>query len=89
MTEQIVYLNGQWLPIDEAKVPVLDRGFIFGDGIYEVVPIYNGRPFRWEQHLNRLQRSLDKIGIVNPHSREHWTDLVKALQSKHAWQDGA
>ena len=87
MTEQIVYLNGLWMPIDEAKVPVLDRGFIFGDGIYEVVPIYNGKPFRWEQHLNRLQRSLDKIGITNPHSREQWTALVKELQSKHTWLD--
>jgi D-alanine transaminase len=87
MTEQIVYLNGQWMPIDEAKVPVLDRGFIFGDGIYEVVPIYGGKPFRWEQHLDRLQRSLDKIGITNPHTREQWTALVKELQSKHPWQD--
>jgi D-alanine transaminase len=87
MTEQIVYLNGQWMPIEDAKVPVLDRGFIFGDGIYEVVPIYNGKPFRWEQHLNRLQRSLDKIGITNPHTREEWTALVKKLQGKHDWHD--
>jgi D-alanine transaminase len=87
MIQQIVYLNGEWLPIEEAKVPVLDRGFIFGDGIYEVVPIYAGKPFRWEQHLNRLQRSLDKIGINNPHSREQWTALVATLQSKHAWKD--
>jgi D-alanine transaminase len=87
MIQQIVYLNGDWLPIEEAKVPVLDRGFIFGDGIYEVVPIYAGKPFRWEQHLNRLQRSLDKIGIKNPHSREQWTALVETLQGKHAWKD--
>jgi D-alanine transaminase len=87
MSEQIVYLNGDWMPIEEAKVPVLDRGFIFGDGIYEVVPIYAGKPFRWEQHLNRLQRSLDKIAIHNPHSREQWTALVAELQSRHTWKD--
>jgi D-alanine transaminase len=47
-------------------VPVLDRGFIFGDGIYEVIPLYNGKPFRGAQHLARLQRSLASIGIPNP-----------------------
>jgi D-alanine transaminase len=87
VSEQIVYLNGEWLPIDEAKVPVLDRGFIFGDGIYEVVPIYGGKTFRWEHHLARLERSLSKIAITNPHSREQWTTLVQKLQSLHSWQD--
>jgi D-alanine transaminase len=87
MSQQIVYLNGDWMPIEEAKVPVLDRGFIFGDGIYEVVPIYAGRPFRWQQHLDRLQRSLDKIKIVNPHSRDQWTALLQKLQGHHEWND--
>jgi D-alanine transaminase len=87
VSEQIVYLNGEWLPIDEAKVPVLDRGFIFGDGIYEVVPIYGGKTFRWEQHLARLERSLSKTAIINPHSREQWTTLVQKLQGLHTWKD--
>jgi hypothetical protein len=65
--EAIVYLNGEFLPLDQAKVPVLDRGFIFGDGIYEVVPAYSRRPFRWPEHLARLKRSLGKIKITNPY----------------------
>ena len=84
---QIVYLNGEWLPIDEARIPVLDRGFIFGDGIYEVVPIYAGKPFRWAQHLARLERSLTKIGMANPLTNDQWTELVTQLQSRHAWAD--
>lgn len=64
--EPIVYLNGEVVPLSEARVPVLDRGFIFGDGIYEVAPLYAhaaGRTaFRFEQHLARLSRSLEKIG---------------------------
>ena len=56
--EQTVYLNGEFMPLAEAKVPVLDRGFIFGDGVYEVVPAYQGVPFRWAQHLARLKRCL-------------------------------
>ncbi len=87
MSTQTVYLNGDWMPIDEAKVPVLDRGFIFGDGVYEVVPIYAGKPFRWEHHLARLGRSLAKIGIPNPHSDTDWTSLVSALAAKHSWAD--
>ena len=54
--EQTVYLNGEYLPLSEARIPVLDRGFIFGDGIYDVVPVYEGHPFRLAQHLTRLKR---------------------------------
>ncbi len=64
----IVHLNGKLMPIEEAYVPVLDRGFIFGDGVYEVIPVYGKRPFRMAEHLRRLQCSLDKTGIRNPHS---------------------
>ena len=60
MQEQTVYLNGEFMPLSEARVPVLDRGFIFGDGVYEVAPAYQGVPFRWSQHLARLKRSLAK-----------------------------
>ncbi len=84
---QWVSLNGAWSPIDEAKVSVLDRGFIFGDGIYEVVPVYAGRPFRWPQHLARLKRSLDKIKIPNPLDDAGWLSLVSELVNRHNWID--
>lgn len=85
--EPIVYLNGAYLPLSEARIPVLDRGFIFGDGIYEVVPVYGGVPFRWQQHLARLERSLGKIRITNPMSADRWTALVHELIGRHAWAD--
>ena len=78
----IVYLNGQYLRLADAKVSVLDRGFIFGDGIYEVVPFYKGVPFRMEEHLSRLERSLDSIGINTGLSREDWRELVHGLASR-------
>lgn len=86
-TEQTVFLNGEFLPLDQARVPVLDRGFIFGDGVYEVVPVYDGRPFRWPQHLSRLNRSLSKVGIANPRDDAGWADLVQALIDRHPWRD--
>lgn len=73
------YLNGQWQPLSQARVPVLDRGFIFGDGVYEVVPVYGGRLFRFEEHMARLSRSLAKIRIDNPHSAEQWLALCRRL----------
>ena len=60
----IVYLNGEFLPITQAQVPVMDRGFLFGDAVYEVIPFFNGVGFRLEQHLQRLQYSLDAVGIT-------------------------
>ncbi len=78
--DPIVYLNGELVPLSEARVPVLDRGFIFGDGIYEVAPLYphaDGRTaFRFRHHLARLARSLDKIGIVNPFDDTGWRALI-------------
>lgn len=85
--EPIVYLNGSFLPISEARVPVLDRGFIFGDGIYEVVPCYGRVPFRWPQHRARLERSLAKVRIADPMSTERWTSLVAELVDRHPWPD--
>ena len=81
--EPTVYLNGEFMPLSEAKIPVLDRGFIFGDGIYEVVPAYNRRPFRWPHHLARLRRSLDRIGIANPMDDDGWTALVSDLIARN------
>jgi len=78
MTE-IVYLNGEFLPMAEARVPVLDRGFIFGDGIYEVIPVYSHHPFRLAEHLERLQASLDGIRIPNPHGMREWSELIRQL----------
>ena len=84
---QIVFLNGEFLPIEQARVPVLDRGFIFGDGIYEVVPVYGRRPFRWPQHLARLARSLALVGIATPRDEAGWTALVDELVRRHPWPD--
>ncbi len=77
--DSTVYLNGAFTPLSEAKVSVLDRGFIFGDGIYEVVPVYGRKPFRMAHHLARLGRSLDSIRIANPHSTAQWQQLVQQL----------
>ena len=61
--DNLCFLNGEFLPLAEARVPVLDRGFIFGDGIYEVVPVYGRRLFRFDEHLARLNRSLAKLRL--------------------------
>ena len=82
-----VYLNGKFLPIEEARVPVLDRGFIFGDGVYELVPVYSRVPFRLDEHLARLERSLAAAKIRNPHSRAEWRDIVLALAAKQSFDD--
>ena len=73
------YLNGEWLPLAEAKISVLDRGFIFGDGIYEVVPVYYRKPFRFDNHLARFERSTREIGLANPLDRAGWHALVGRL----------
>jgi D-alanine transaminase len=82
-----VFLNGQWHPLSEAKVSVLDRGFIFGDGIYEVVPAYSKRPFRIESHLNRLMRSLAAIRIRSPYDKEQWAALFHEVVTRNAGDD--
>lgn len=84
---QTVYLNGKLLPIEQAFVPVLDRGFIFGDGIYEVIPVYSGRPFRLSEHLMRLQHSLDSVRIDNPHSNAEWSGLIHELIARNEPED--
>jgi D-alanine transaminase len=75
----MIYLNGDFMPIEQARVPVLDRGFIFGDGVYEVIPVYSRHPFRLAEHLRRLQASLDGIRLSNPHRESEWTRLVRRL----------
>ncbi len=75
----IVYLNGEYKPIGEARVSVLDRGFLFGDGVYEVIPVYGGSLFRLEQHLWRLENSLAGIRLENPHAMAEWSELLTEL----------
>jgi branched-subunit amino acid aminotransferase/4-amino-4-deoxychorismate lyase len=71
----IVYLNGSYLPIEGATVSVLDRGFIYGDGVYELVPAYNRKPFRFAEHLVRLKNSMDRIRLTNPYSDDEWAAI--------------
>jgi D-alanine transaminase len=85
--DQIVFLNGKFMPIAEAKVPVLDRGFIFGDGVYEVVPVYGAVPFRLDEHLARLERSLGAVGIRNPYTREQWQGFIAGLIARQSFED--
>ncbi len=84
-----VYLNGSFMPIEDAKVPVLDRGFIFGDGIYELVPVYSRAPFRLEGHLARMERSLSEVGIRNPHTRVEWAALIGQMIERQSFDDQA
>ncbi len=82
-----IYLNGEYMPIEEAKISVLDRGFIFGDGVYEVIPVYSRKAFRLEGHLRRLQHSLDSIQLSNPHNDGEWTKLINELIARNAAED--
>jgi len=83
----MIYLNGKFMPIEEACIPVLDRGFIFGDGIYEVIPAYSRKPFRLAKHLNRLQHSLDGIRLKNPLSNADWESLLEQVIAKNDGED--
>lgn len=83
----MVFLNGEILPIEQAKIPVLDRGFIFGDGIYELVPVYSRVPFRLEEHLTRLERSLREVQIKNPYTRAEWRDVIQRLIAAQPFED--
>jgi len=82
-----VYLNGEYMPVAEAKISVLDRGFIFGDGVYEVIPVYSRRAFRLAEHLRRMQHSLDGIRLQNPHSEGEWTGIINDLVAQNPGED--
>jgi D-alanine transaminase len=73
------YLNGAYLALDEARISPLDRGFLYADGVYEVMPVYGGRPFRFEAHCERLTRSLGEIRMRDPHTREEWRKIIAGL----------
>ena len=79
----MVYLNGKFILKSEAYISVMDRGFLFGDGVYEVFPVYNGFILRLESHLKRLQDGLDAINIANPHDKKEWTSIINKLISYH------
>jgi D-alanine transaminase len=87
--DQVVFLNGEFLPLADAKVPVLDRGFIFGDGVYEVIPVYSKVAFRLDEHLARLERSLAAVGIRNPYTREQWRGFVANIVARQSFDDQA
>ena len=78
------YLNGEFTRLREARISVMDRGFIFGDGVYEVVPVYAGRPFRFAEHMARLSRSLLELRITNPMNLAQWRELVDRLIGAYA-----
>ena len=83
----MVFLNGELVPLEDAKVPVLDRGFIFGDGVYELVPVYSRVPFRLDEHLARLERSLGETRIRNPHTRAQWRDILYRVVDAQPFED--
>lgn len=84
-----VYLNGAYLPLAEARISPLDRGFLFGDGVYEVIPVYAGRPFRQAEHLCRLAASLASIRLADPLDAAGWDEVIRRLIAASGWQDQA
>jgi D-alanine transaminase len=84
---QTVYLNGKFLPIEEAAIPVLDRGFIFGDGVYEMIPVYSRHAFRLQEHIRRLEQSLATLRITNPHTEAEWQALLLELIDRNPAED--
>jgi len=83
----IVFLNGAFLPLEDARISVLDRGFIYGDGVYELIPVYRRQPFRLPQHLARLQHSLDGIRLANPHTDAEWTSTIGEIVARQPYDD--
>ncbi|HWT72940.1 MAG TPA: D-amino acid aminotransferase [Oxalicibacterium sp.] len=87
MDDPLVFLNGAMMPLSQASIPVLDRGFIFGDGIYEVIPVYGRRMFRPEQHLQRFFNGIKAVRIANPYSKAQWLDLLNEVIRNHPLED--
>ncbi len=85
--QQTVYLNGEFLPMCEAQISTQDRGFLFGDGVYEVIPVYQRQLFAWPEHLQRLKNSLQAVSITNPLTDNEWLQLMNQLIEQHPWQD--
>ena len=89
LPDTLCYLNGDYGSLRDAKVSVLDRGFIFGDGVYEVLPVYGRKVFRFDEHMARLNRSLGKVRIANPHSEAEWLERCRRLIGALADKTGA
>ena len=87
MNGQTAWLNGEWVALEAARISPLDRGFLFGDGVYEVIPVYQRRIFAFEPHLQRLKHSLEATGIPNPHTDEEWRALCEGVVDRHPWTD--
>lgn len=87
-TERIVYLNGEFLPFAQARIPIMDRGFLFADGIYEVSAVLGGRLVDNAAHLARLDRSLGEIGIANPHDAAGWERIETELVARNGLAEG-
>ena len=87
MSHSTVYLNGQFTPLSEARISVMDRGFLFGDSVYEVIPAYGGHLFRLAQHLRRLDESLHAIHMSNPMTGEEWETVLTTLIAERASVD--
>lgn len=83
----ISYLNGAFVPLSEARISPLDRGFLYSDGVYELMPVYAGRPFRFEAHAARLTRSLAGIKMEDPHTRAEWRELLSTLITRNGGGD--
>jgi D-alanine transaminase len=88
-TEPVVYLNGEYLPQSQARISVLDRGFLFGDGVYEVIPVFGGKPLRLDEHLDRLKRSMNRVSLDNPMTNEQWHEVFQSLLAKNPGSDRA
>lgn len=83
----VCYLNGQYLPLAQARISPLDRGFLFADGVYEVMPVYGGRPFRFTAHTGRLTRSLREIRMHDPHAEDEWRAILGGLIERNGGGD--
>ena len=83
MTAPIAHFNGKLLPLDQIWISPLDRGFIFGDGVYEVIPVYEGVPLNAREHFERFQRSMDEIQLKNPHTVDEWIKATDDLLAHH------
>lgn len=85
--KQTVYLNGQYLPMEESQISTQDRGFLFGDGVYEVIPVFERNMFEFDAHYQRLENSLQAVSIANPLDKQQWKKILNSLISKHEWNN--
>ena len=85
----VAYLNDALVPLKDARISPLDRGFLYADAVYEVVPVYDGRPFLLVEHCARLDRSLAAIGMVSPHDPAGWALILRSLIEAHVRETGS